>query len=814
MARIEIDGIYKNAPLTDAQISGTKRNLDREIIIKIDAVADRATLLPTVTDPTTDVNAYPSNYVGVLDYDSTEEGGDNPNIRRHIPTLELLASKGSADDNGGVQGTAGSSWINIETTAIGSYSALTGGQTLQAALESLDGAAAGAVLQHLIDGPEDGSLTSSIDGVTPSGTNSGSTYQINLGYLTQVVDSQYASVLGGSENYITNGNNSFIGGGDTNYIIQGSNYSALTCGMNNYIQGGSTLSFIGGGKSNLLDAVAAYSSIVCGESNVISGGADHSSIIGGFDHTITNSSTHSIIGGGHTNIITNSSPYSVIVGGQSIEIEYASHAFIGGGNLNKIHTNDSFIGGGNDNYIGVESQNSGICGGVTNYIGHSYSVFIGGGSGNEIRSSWDAVQSYSVIVGGNANYINDADSSFLGAGIGNRINTTGSYNLIVGGNGNYIEDSPSNSSIIGGNTNRIIGTSSYNFIGGGANNYIGTSSYSAILGGNNNIIDSTGNTFVLGSNITSDRIDATFIESLTLWDRTLDLRGETPNVGDVPIVVSKSGDLATLEWGNAGGIEGVIGLQYSGEVQYDANSWNDYLAINAWNDITTDGDVIGFDLNGYSTDLQDYHPLVAEIEATANGYALDVDSTYSVDISCAGRFTGYTNDNYSYRYSATMLIKGDGTDALPIEGGTISNQSYNTTSGPAPAIPQLNAVITTNGEELAFILGSLFRSNYSLLRPSTTYSTEAVTEKVLIDWPVDYPLAGTAPAGGWGEVYIWDGATSFLTSGDIESGVAGGVVKLNVTLPIVTNQPCYIFAITNFPVHKLQSTVIITKVSD
>ena len=149
MSRIEVNGIYKHAPLTNAQMATTKRNLDREVVIMRDAVTDRATLIPPVTDPTTDASAYPTNYIYAMDYDSTDDGGDNPNIRRHIPTLELLGSVG--DD------TAGSNWINIQTNAIGTYNYLNGGETIQEAFEKIDNQLVSNSLKYIIDSSANGS---------------------------------------------------------------------------------------------------------------------------------------------------------------------------------------------------------------------------------------------------------------------------------------------------------------------------------------------------------------------------------------------------------------------------------------------------------------------------------------------------------------------------------------------------------------------------------------------------------------------------------------------------------------------------------
>ncbi len=535
MSRIEVNGIYKHAPLTNAQMATTKRNLDREVVIMRDAVTDRATLIPPVTDPTTDASAYPTNYIYAMDYDSTDDGGDNPNIRRHIPTLELL---GDVGDN-----TAGSNWINIQTNAIGTYNYLNGGETIQEAFEKIDTQLVSNSLKYIIDSSTDGSITTSTDGVTPTNTNNGGVYQITFGVAHTLDNSSYSSILGGASNIISGTStystivagvsnsiragslHGFIGTSVGSYIDD-SDYSAIIAGTGNGIDTGSNNSFIGTATGSYINA-AQFSAILVGASQTIS--ASEFSIIGaGFSNAITDGSTHSFIGSGYDSYI-DSSPYSVITGGYQNYIDGVSDygvisggihnyildsrsSVIGGGTENYIHPNSSgdsynngilagsqnrvtavhyvtsgnFIGAGTNNWI-KDAAYSSILSGKDNYIYNgplieSNSCFIGAGTANAIQGSADSavvsgLNNYvygsvgSVVVSGLDNYVNACHRSGITFGLGNSVNTS-EQSSIVGGHLNQVYYSDK-SGILGGYNNRIL-FSNYSFVGGGSTNYIGT----------------------------------------------------------------------------------------------------------------------------------------------------------------------------------------------------------------------------------------------------------------------------------------------------------------------------------------------------
>jgi len=624
MSRIEVNGIYKHAPLTNAQMATTKRNLDREVVIMRDAVTDRATLIPPVTDPTTDASAYPTNYIYAMDYDSTDDGGDNPNIRRHIPTLELL---GDVGDN-----TSGSNWINLQTNAVGTYNYLSGGETIQEAFEKIDNQLVSNSLKYIIDSSTDGSITTSTDGVTPTNTNNGGVYQITLGVSHTLDNSSFSSILGGASNIISGTStystivagvsnsirvgslHGFIGTSGGSYIDD-SDYSAIIAGTSNGIDTGSNNSFIGTATGSFINA-AQFSVILVGASQTIS--ASESSIIGaGFSNAITDGSTCSIIGSGYECYI-DSSPYSVINGGYQNYIDGISdYGVIGGGIHNYIiNTRNSGIFVGTDNYINTNtswsSYDDGIFAGSLNRItsiGYITSGnFIGAGTNNWIQ---DAV--YSSILSGKDNYIDNgplietSNSCFIGSGTGNVLLGSADSAIISGVNndirscqysgitfgwGNYIGGGSVNS-ILGGKHNYIYEDSDYNSILGGIENAIrGGATYSSILGGNNNVITSSiSNAFILGYQINTTsypRSNTTFMNNIMLWNRGFELKDKTFNVGDVLMVESDVGGVPYVTWGAAPSTNTYSGLDpiatsagtYSVKSQGQSIILTSYIAIN------------------------------------------------------------------------------------------------------------------------------------------------------------------------------------------------------------------------------------------
>lgn len=201
-----------------------------------------------------------------------------------------------------------------------------------------------------------------------------------------------------SHGSITNSNHAFLGSGSNNNIND-SHFSAILGGTGHTIY-----------KNN-------YSIILGGSSNTASGIDAPSTTI-----------EHAFIGGGQNNKVL--SDYSIVVGGENNEAGslknlsnpsitgHATHAAVVGGKNNKAWGHFSFIGGGLDNKIGKNTleeslgQYSVIIGGEKNTILSNY-AFIGGGKNNTINDGAD----YSVIEGGENITVNGDHSWAFGRNV-------------------------------------------------------------------------------------------------------------------------------------------------------------------------------------------------------------------------------------------------------------------------------------------------------------------------------------------------------------------------------------------------------------
>jgi len=131
--------------------------------------------------------------------------------------------------------------------------------------------------------------------------------------------------LGG--NTIESGNNdSFIGGGSSNTIGDGTNpttYSTIAGGTNNSIGGYSYANTIGGGNNNDI---------------TVAGGYGYSTIAGGYDNNITG--LYSTIGGGRTNVISGNNS-SIIGGTNNTSTHNNSHII--GSNITSVSANTAHV---------------------------------------------------------------------------------------------------------------------------------------------------------------------------------------------------------------------------------------------------------------------------------------------------------------------------------------------------------------------------------------------------------------------------------------------------------------------------------------
>lgn len=815
MSRIEVNGIYKHAPLTNAQMATTKRNLDREVVIMRDAVTDRATLIPPVTDPTTDASAYPTNYIYAMDYDSTDDGGDNPNIRRHIPTLELLGSVG--DD------TAGSNWISIQTNAEGTYNYLSGGETLQAALEALDTQLAGSTLKYISDSSTIGSITTSSGTGVPTNTNSGGDYQITLGVGHTLTSSSNSSILGGFNNEISFSNYSFVGGGSTNYIrttISRDTYSVIAGGLSNYIDGYyATYSFIGSGESNNI-------------------GGDHSVITGGKNNSI--SDIYNFIGGGEDNSIAGESSYSAVICGDTNSIANTSlNSFVGGGSTNAISiANNSAILAGNLNKLD-NSTNSVIVAGFTNYIYNgSHISFIGSGQYNYIYQG-----DSNVICGGGYNQIYaSTDIAFIGGGVRNKIFDASNGSVIVGGTGNLIYEGSSNCFVGGGYNNYIYGNSNQSSIFGGLENTIREgSTLSAIIGGaNNHIIGTVTSSFILGSNINTAsyaRSYTTFMNRVFLWENAFELKDKPFNVGDVLMVESDVGGVPYVTWGAAPSTNTYSGLDpiatsagtYSVKSQGQSIILTSYIAINnaesgsgaetstsgmVGTDFTNDGYTFtNYTAISYNTIYGDATGISSQngLEIL-DGFAYDI-KVKNVNLSWKGPYMKNA-PSLAFAYSGGITVTRDGStrtiemgdlptvnvtgttnagayDPSPIYNGYGSSDSADTAS------PYLFLRYNATTNQVNLGIAQLYIHQKYVYKAYTVYDSVSTDSFFTITWPTgSYALPSIGST-----FYFWTSnpATNSSLGSYTVANVVGNDVTVNSNFGNVTNGPCWIFVPGKLP---------------
>jgi hypothetical protein len=310
----------------------------------------------------------------------------------------------------------------------------------------------------------------------------------------------YSTVLGGFKNTnISSG--ATIGGGQLNTIGDTSGSASAPESFNTTIIGGvgnksieGNASFIGGGSGNTSNGL--YNTILGGVLNINIGGKQQSSVIGGgCQNTTTNSYT--IIGGGYKN--TARGVYSTVVGGVE-NFTCNSFGVIMGGNANKALGCYNFIGGGRQNT--TNNCQITLGGGCLNTALGNCSV-IGGGFCNTIST----ISNNSSIIGGQINKIN-SELSIIGGGINNE--TYGLNSVIGGGRANITNGDFS--SVLGGRANTASGYQS-SVLGGFKNTASGINS--AIFS-----LDSwvTGNRSVVlgGQNLSGPNDDTVYVPGLNI----------------------------------------------------------------------------------------------------------------------------------------------------------------------------------------------------------------------------------------------------------------------------------------------------------
>ena len=241
-------------------------------------------------------------------------------------------------------------------------------------------------------------VSSAFIGAGVRNTNSANSCFLGAGVGNLIFPNSPRSGIGaGHRNAILGGaSNSFIGAGYGNLINSNSTHSFIGSGKGNLIYFGEN-SFVGGGESN---QVTGYHSVIVG-GKMNSTGVDYSVIVGGSYNT--NEGLYSFTGGGNGN---DAQGYAnTLVGGRRNTINFSTDSFIGGGVSNKI---------GNDSFLMSYAT---LSGGRSNQARASFSV-ISGGEANVVTGS------YGAIAGG---YGCIATNYAFATGVRSKATNTGSF---------------------------------------------------------------------------------------------------------------------------------------------------------------------------------------------------------------------------------------------------------------------------------------------------------------------------------------------------------------------------------------------------
>ena len=350
-----------------------------------------------------------------------------------------------------------------------------------------------------------------------SGSFTASTVGSNLSPYEYGVGSQSIKPILGSLQ--TTGIASSIGGGTNNHI-QGSHSARIGGGVNNLISG-STGSGIHSGSGNRIQK-GLYGHISAGVQNKIG--------------TETLSVYSSFIGAGAYNNIVGTYGYNVIGGGEQNEIGREWCA-IGQGWSN-------IVGGYDNSIFGRYLAYSSIVGGYRNIISGSTHAFIGGGNSNKIFDK-EGTLNYGSIVGGLENHIFDSRFGFIGGGEGNKLDERGDYNVIGGGKLNTVGNRTNvlwanYSSILGGEANKIFGD--------------GVADYAAIVNGSGNTVEQRYSAVIGGRGLRAIRSHTTFMQGLDVdtnhdgVTRPFRYHGTFANNGNPGDVLTAVDALGNAQW--------------------------------------------------------------------------------------------------------------------------------------------------------------------------------------------------------------------------------------------------------------------------
>lgn len=211
-----------------------------------------------------------------------------------------------------------------------------------------------------------------------------------------------------------------------------------------------------------------YSGVFCANASSVS--SNYSTIVGGTGNNVLAGSVYSSIIGGQNNTISATTGFNSFFAGSKSCVDYGQQ------NASICSTSSSFDSTAVQNSI-ISSTGSYISGGTgdSSIIGCN-NVVIKGISGFYYTTSSFAASSYNSLIG-------DSDYTTLLSTTSSEISFS-NYSSILGGNTNKILSGVSESAIIGGYNNSISGL---------------TSVYSTIQGGSNNIIDGSPSSMIAAS---------------------------------------------------------------------------------------------------------------------------------------------------------------------------------------------------------------------------------------------------------------------------------------------------------------------------
>ena len=456
-------------------------------------------------------------------------------------------------------------------------------------------------------------------------------------------------------------------------------------------------------------------------------------------------------------------------------------------------------------------------------ITNAHYTMLLGGTYNHVHSG-----AFVSVISSNGIEIKRGNGASVIASDGNTI-VDYSNVIIMGSDGNYI--SGYNHAIITSNGNYI--TNGYrSIIIGSAGNYITECYNTSIINGSGNYIenDLANVSMIACNNVHATRSNVLMTPSLTLVDKTLELNGKTPSIGDTLVVESINGNVATLKWGKPATSNSLFqSLTYT--------MWGERVISHAY--ITVGPDETVYD-NNMAVDL------------TTSG-VINTKYTSTWDSS----YIANSNDGITIEDGYRHVISIDSFDAKWVNAS--ANAPIVTMSAPKITITESNNIVTyttsaggsgtllANNETAGAKLISGFTasgSNTAILnlyihRPTVndpaivTFSTvnikqsseyaEGVETPIYIDangmpdvyWPVDYIL----PTAG---EYAWFkspdaqlGLNSYWWRAIVSVNPNTRLVRIegNSTLRVSSQFNCYLWYMKETPRFKVTANISVMKIS-